>query len=121
MTLAIGDHDKLGIGGSFVKVKFILIGGIRDKTRNKGKESNQLGSQIASSRKRVLYLSSSPPNFRTILRKENTVPKTNLASSSVTPPEFSESGTPLLILGISDVGREDLLTIEVGRGNHLRL
>ena len=41
MTLAVGDHDKLGVGGGFVKVKFVLVGGIGDKTRTKGKE-NQL-------------------------------------------------------------------------------
>lgn len=31
---------------------------------------------------RLVYLSSSPPSFRTIFRKEKTVPKINLASSS---------------------------------------
>lgn len=69
-----------------------------------------------------VYLSSSPPNLRTIFRKEKTVPNTSLASSSVVRADCPKTEViPILEAGVSDVGLEDLPTTEAGRGNQRRL
>ena len=33
-TFCIGDHDKFGVGGRFVEVKFVLACGVGNKTAN---------------------------------------------------------------------------------------
>lgn len=64
------------------------------------------------------YLSSSPPSFRTMLRREKTVPKMSFASSSAVRFDCSEPGaTPCE----SDVGRAGLPPIVAARGSQRRL
>jgi hypothetical protein len=66
------------------------------------------------------YLSSSPPSFRTILRKENTAPKMSFASSSALKAGRDEDANPLGAL-VSEAGRGALLPEEVGLGSQRRL
>jgi hypothetical protein len=66
------------------------------------------------------YLSSSPPSFRTMLRKEKTVPKMSLASSSALKAGRDEDVNPLSAFA-SDAGREALPPDEVGLGSQRRL
>ena len=67
-----------------------------------------------------LYLSSPPPSFRTIFRREKTVPKMSLASSSALNAG-REVGAVLLLDRASDSGRAGLPEAEGGRGSHRRL
>ena len=66
------------------------------------------------------YLSSSPPSFRTMFRKENTVPKMSFASSSALRAGRDEDANPLGAF-TSEAGREALLPEEVGLGIQRRL
>lgn len=53
-----------------------------------------------------------------MFRSEKTVPKISFASSSVVRVDGPETDArPLATVGVSEVGREDLPTVEVGRGS----
>lgn len=53
-----------------------------------------------------------------MFRSEKTVPKISFASSSVVRVDGPETDVrPLATVGVSEVGREDLPTAEVGRGS----
>ena len=80
-TLEIRQHDKLDIGRSFVVVQLVLIGGVGDEAI--GFAISAGGSRGRNRNGGCPYLSSSPPSLRTMFRRENTVPKTNFASSSL--------------------------------------
>jgi len=58
-----------------------------------------------------------------MFRKEKTVPKMSFASSSVVRADCPNNAgvPPLFWIERSDVGREDLLVIETGRGSQRRL
>lgn len=62
----------------------------------------------------LTYLSSSPPSFLTIFRRENTVPKMSFASSSALNTD--RFGTGMLVTVDWDIGRA-ALAIELDNGS----
>jgi hypothetical protein len=89
-------------------MELVLAGGVGDKT-----ECKSVACLLARETE-WSYLSSSPPNLRTMFRKENTVPNTSFASSSVERTVWPRPAR-------SDPEREPLPASEVGRGSQRRL
>lgn len=58
-----------------------------------------------------------------MFRRENTVPKMSFASSSVVRADCPKTGAGISLpwMERSEVGREDLLVMEAGRGSQRRL
>lgn len=112
-ALDISEHDKFDVRGRFVVMKLILTGVVGDKTKLSC--ISMVGPLPRQDIK--AYLSSSPPNFRTMFRNEKTVPNMSFASSSVVRSDCPKTGGTPLLEGISEVGREGFPDIEVGRGS----
>lgn len=118
-ALKVGQHDELDIGRRLIVMKLVLA----------GSEGNEAGRVLAVSKPMPYneyagiveksHLSSSPPNLRTILRKENTVPKTSLASSSPARTVCPRPAGPVPVPGVSP--ERDFPMIEAGRGSQRRL
>ena len=118
-TPDVRKHDKLDVCRRFVVVKLVLASPIGDEAKA-GVYLLALHCSCRTGGSRA-YLSSSPPNFRVMFLREKTVPKMSLASSSVVRDDGPTTGGTPLLEASSEVGREDLLDIEGGRGSQRRL
>jgi len=71
----VGKHHEFDAGGSFVVMQFVLTGAVwYEATR-------MCETQASTLLCRYPYLSSGPPSFRTMFRRENIVPNISFASS----------------------------------------
>jgi hypothetical protein len=122
-SLRICEHHKLGVARRFVEMELVLRGAIGEKTKGTASElwwSRKTEQIYRSESLLISYLSSSPPSLRTMLRRENTVPKISLASSSALRAGRDEDANPLGTF-TSEAGREALLLEDVGLGSQRRL
>lgn len=83
-ALNIGKHYEFDVGRRLIIMEFVLTGTIGHKAEGEGSTvSTSLFYSFGRGTEVCSHLSSSPPNLRTIFRREKTVPKISLASSSV--------------------------------------